>query len=170
MVTPIASVGEDDGMNMSLVILVAAIVLGGLFAGLFAGFSYAVMPGLRRADDAAFVQAMRQINLAILNPVFTIVFAGAPLAAVAAAATSFDDPSARWWAVTGAALLVATVGTTIAVNVPMNDRLEAGVKGGDAASSLRSAFERRWVVWNHVRTVLSAGALVALAVALARGG
>lgn len=155
-------------MDLSFVLLVAAVVLAGLFAGLFATFSRAVMPGLRRADDTAFVQAMRQINLAILNPVFGVVFAGGPVAAIAAAVVSFDEPAVRWWAVGGAVLLVAAVGTTMAVNVPVNDRLETGVKAGTPATALRRAFERFWVAWNHVRTVLSAGALASLAVGLAR--
>lgn len=147
-------------------LLVVAVVLCGLFAGLFAGFSYAVMPGLRRADDESFAQAMRQINLAILNPVFAVVFAGAPIAAVAAAVGAFDEPAVRWWAVSGAVLLLAAVATTIVVNVPMNDKLEAGVNNGAPAGTLRSPFEQPWVRWNHVRTGLSTGSLVFLAVAL----
>ena len=58
-------------------ILATATVLTGLSAGLFVTFSYAVMPGLRRTGDATFVQAMRAINSAILNPVFALVFGGA---------------------------------------------------------------------------------------------
>jgi uncharacterized membrane protein len=157
--------GPEYGARM---FLIASVVLAGLFAGLFATFSYAVMPGLRRADDASFVQAMRQINLAILNPVFAVVFVGAPLVAAAAAIVGFDESSSRWWVVAGAALLVATIATTMGINVPMNDRLEAGVKASEGATELRNAFERPWVAWNHVRTVLSTGALVALAVAVSR--
>ena len=48
-------------------------LVAGLVAGLFAGFAYAVMPGLRRADDATVVQAMREVNRAILNPVFAVL-------------------------------------------------------------------------------------------------
>ena len=47
--------------------LVAAVITNGLMAGLFAAYSYAVMPGLGRAGDRTFVEAMQQTNAAILN-------------------------------------------------------------------------------------------------------
>ena len=59
--------------------LLAATVTTGLMAGLFAAFSYAVMPGLGRAGDAAFVEGMQKINVAILNGWFGICFGGAVL-------------------------------------------------------------------------------------------
>ena len=40
--------------------LVAATITNGLMAGLFAAYSYAVMPGLGRTGDATFVEAMQQ--------------------------------------------------------------------------------------------------------------
>lgn len=55
----------------------AATITTGLIAGLFAGFAYAVMPGLRRGDDRTFVDAMQQINKAILNGWFLSCFLGA---------------------------------------------------------------------------------------------
>src|SRR5688500_3369976 len=51
--------GHHDVMNETVTVIAA--VLSGLFAGLFATFSYAVMPGLRRTDDATFARAMREI-------------------------------------------------------------------------------------------------------------
>jgi uncharacterized membrane protein len=55
-------------MSWSGATLVAGTVTTGLMAGLFAAFSYAVMPGLARTDDATFVRSMQRINVAILNP------------------------------------------------------------------------------------------------------
>ena len=43
--------------TLQRITLIVATVLTGLFTGLFATFSYAVMPGLRRTDDATFVRA-----------------------------------------------------------------------------------------------------------------
>lgn len=146
---------------MTKSVLIAATVLMGLSAGLFATFSYVIMPGLRRASDAAFVDAMRGINVAILNPVFALTFGGAFLVTVLALVLGWDD-SSRPWVIAGMVLyVVGAYVITFAVNVPMNDALEAG-KGSPA--SLREAFEDRWTAWNHVRSVLTTSALVCLVV------
>ena len=151
---------------MNETVTVIAVVLGGLFAGLFATFSYAVMPGLRRTDDATFARSMREINVAILNPALGVVFGGSVLASIAAAVLGFDDAGARWWLVAGAALVFAAGAVTMGINVPMNDRLLTGVDAGQPHASVREAFEAPWVRWNHVRTVVSIAGFTALVVAL----
>src|SRR5688500_18647381 len=47
--------------------LVAAVVMTGLMAGLFASFAYAVMPGLAKVNDRAFIDSMQRMNVAIVN-------------------------------------------------------------------------------------------------------
>ncbi|WP_332643194.1 anthrone oxygenase family protein [Aeromicrobium sp.] len=149
-------------MTTSTVLLVAATSLTGLSAGLFATFSYAVMPGLRRSEDDALVSAMRGINIAIINPVFALVFVGSFIASVAALIAGWDDP-ARPWIIAGlAAYVVGGFVVTGAVNVPLNDALESGT---GSSASLRESFEARWVRWNHVRSVLTVAAFVCLVVA-----
>lgn len=142
---------------MAGAIVVVAVVLTGLSAGLFATFSYVVMPGLRRVDDGAFVASMRAINVAILNPVFAVVFGGAAVALAAALVTSWDAEARPWLL---AALVLYVVGAFVvtgAVNIPLNDALEAG---SGEPSQLRESFERRWVVWNHVRSTLTVTSFV----------
>ena len=149
---------------MTEVLYVVAVVLAGLSAGLFATFSYVVMPGLRRADDETFVQAMRSINIAILNPVFAVVFGGAAVALVAALVATWST-DARGWLI--AALLLYVVGAFVvtgAVNIPLNDALESG---SGAPAALREAFESRWVVFNHVRSVLTVVAFACATIGLA---
>lgn len=142
-------------------VLVAATVLMGLSAGLFATFSYVIMPGLRRASDAAFVDSMRGINIAILNPVFALTFGGAFFVGVLALVLGWGEAS-RPWVIAGLVLyVVGAYVITFAVNVPMNDALEAG-KG--SAASLRETFEDKWTVWNHARSVLTTSALVCMVV------
>ena len=141
--------------------LIAATVLMGLSAGLFATFSYVVMPGLRRASDAAFVDSMRGINIAILNPVFALTFGGTFVVTLLALVLGWDD-SSRPWVIAGLVLyVVGAYVITFAVNVPMNDALEAST-GSDA--SLREAFEDRWTRWNHARSVLITAGFVCLVV------
>jgi uncharacterized membrane protein len=147
-------------------VMTAAVVLTGLVAGLFAAFDYCVMPGLRRVADDAFVATMRGINVAIINPVFGVVFGGALVAAGAAVAVSWSEPTARWWATAGFVLYVGTLAITGLRNVPLNEALEDGPLSSTAdASALRAEFERSWTRWNLTRTATSCGAFFALVVA-----
>lgn len=150
---------------MTRMMLLLATLSSGLVAGLFAAFSYAVMPGLRRTDDAAFVSAMRGVNHAILNPVFGVLFAGALVASGVAAFLVRDLSDVRVWVLVGVGLYVLTLVITMAVNVPLNDALR---DGSGSAAHLRAQFESTWTAWNVVRTVTSCGAFAALAVALGR--
>ena len=151
--------------------LVAAVITNGLMAGLFAAYSYAVMPGLGRASDRTFVEAMQQTNAAILNGWFGICFGGALVFAVAAAVLHLGRPGLLW-IVAGLVLYATVLVITFGVNVPLNDRLAAA---GDPATladpaAVRAAFEQTWVRWNVVRAVCSTAAFGALLGALVVGG
>jgi uncharacterized membrane protein len=136
--------------------LVAALLLG-LSAGLFFAFSVAVMPGLKRTDDATFVATMTAINRAILNFPFGLVLVGALIAPVVAAILAFITGASSPWLLIAAAVvfLLGVVVVTGGVNVPLNEALD---RDGD-----RAAFERRWVRFTTVRTL---SAIVAFALAL----
>ncbi|MEU0796449.1 anthrone oxygenase family protein [Amycolatopsis sp. NPDC005961] len=143
---------------MSTVVLVAALVAAGLLAGLFYAYACSVMPGLARGDDKTFVEAMRGINVAIVNPVFMLTFLGAPLLAGVAI---FLNPGPRPWVIAGFACLVAVLVITGALNIPLNNALESG---GDDFAAVRAHFEAAWVRWNVLRAVVSTagfGCLVA---------
>lgn len=144
------------------ILVVMAAVLVGLSAGLFATFSYVVMPGLRGTDDATFVQSMRSINVAILNPVFAVVLGGSAVAAIAATVVAWGTDAAPWLLAAVVLHVAGAFVVTGAVNVPLNNALEAGSGG---APSPRAAFERRWTGWNHVRSVLTLAAFVCSVVA-----
>ncbi len=154
--------------------LVAATVTAGLMAGLFAAFSYAVMPGLAKASDVAFVDGMQRINVAILNGWFGVCFGGALVFSVLAAVLHLG-PERRPvlpWVVAGVALYLVVLIVTFAVNVPLNDQLEAA---GDPARipdlhAVREQFEAVWVRWNVVRAVASTLAFGCLAWALVLHG
>lgn len=156
-------------MSWSGAALMAGTVTTGLAAGLFATFSYAVMPGLARTDDATFVRSMQGINVAILNGWFAISFGGALVFTAIAAGLhlSRDNRSALPWILAGLALYVAVLATTFVINVPLNERLDAATTNFTAA---REAFERSWVRWNHVRSVLNTAAFGCLCWALVLHG
>lgn len=158
------------GELLRVSLLVAATLTTGLTAGLFAAFSYAVMPGLRRVDDRTFVIAMQRINLAILNRWFAAVFGGALLfIVVASAAHAFaGDWAILLWVTAALVLFGATLAVTAGGNVSLNDRLGASGEADQVVdiSRTRAEFEAPWVRWNVVRAVTSTAAFACLAWAL----
>ena len=149
--------------------LVAATITNGLMAGLFAAYSYAVMPGLARTGDRTFVEAMQQTNAAILNGWFGICFAGSAVFAASAVFLHLGRPSLPW-IVAGLVLYVAVVVITVRINVPLNDRLAAVGSPATDATAARAAFENVWVRWNVVRAVFSTAAFGCLVGALVVDG
>jgi uncharacterized membrane protein len=154
--------------------LLAATVTMGLAAGLFYAFSIAVMPGLARVGDRAFVEAMQRINVAILNGWFALGFVGAPLFTALAAALSLGAGGRRAlpWIAAALVLYGAALVITFRVNVPLNDALVAAGEPDRIAdpAAVRGGFEASWVRWNAARTVASTAALACLAWALVLEG
>lgn len=150
--------------------LLAALVASALFAGLFYGFSVAVMPGLRRADDRTFVSAMQEINVAILNPWFALSFGGAPVLTLVASALQIPvaERGVLPWVAAGTVLCLATVVITMVINAPLNNALaEAGIPDdNDAVALARKRFEAPWVRWNVARTLTSTAAVGCVGYAL----
>ncbi|MBP2704021.1 DUF1772 domain-containing protein [Microbispora sp. RL4-1S] len=166
--------------------LLVATLTSGLIAGLFYAYTCSVMPGLRRAGDRSFVDAMQRINVAILNGWFALTFAGGPLATAAAAALHLgygqgdgggdvggldglhrgrhDGGGVLPWTVAALLCHCAMLVITFAVNVPLNNRLDAAGPPERVADPalVRARFEARWVRWNLVRTLASVAAFACL--------
>jgi uncharacterized membrane protein len=134
---------------MSEYVLLASRALTGLLAGVFFAFAVGVMPALHAMGDDTFLTVMKRINVVIVNPVFLVVFLGAPVAAVAVLVWERNG-----WAVAGAVLAAATLVITIALNIPLNNALADG--------GARDAFESPWVLWNVVRTMTATAGFVCL--------
>jgi uncharacterized membrane protein len=150
--------------------LVAATLAMGLAAGLFYTFAIAVMPGLGRSDDRTFVEAMQQMNEAILNGWFALSFGGALVLTGAAAVLhrSGDGRIALPWILAALGLYVVVLLVTMALNVPLNDEL-ANAGRPDSITDLaavRERFESAWVRWNILRGVVNTVAFGCLAWAL----
>ncbi|MGW4115785.1 anthrone oxygenase family protein [Actinosynnema sp. NPDC004786] len=127
----------------------------GMMAGVFFAFSAMVMPGLRRAEPAVGVAAMRAVNLAVVNPAFLGVFLGTAVVGVVAA---FEGGP---WAWAGAALYVlGGIVLTIGFHIPRNDRLARRGAAEDWARYLRE-----WVPANHVRALCSLAAAASFTLA-----
>ena len=154
--------------------LVAAAITLGLSAGLFYTYSASVMLGLGRSDDRTFVQAMQNINVAIVNPWFMAHFLGALVLTAVAAALHVprDGRSVLPWIVAALVLYLVAIVVTGAANIPLNNQLEAarGVDTAEGLAAARAQFEDAWLRWNIVRTVASTAALGSIVWALVRFG
>jgi uncharacterized membrane protein len=142
--------------------LILTALATGLMAGLFAAFAYSVMPGLGRSSDRTFVEAMQNINKAILNPVFMVPFMTAvPLLGLAVAlAWRGHGRAALPWLIAALVLYLLAFMVTSGLNVPLNDQL---AKAGSPAhmkdpAAVREDFENTWVSWNIVRALLHTAA------------
>jgi uncharacterized membrane protein len=151
------------------VVVGAAAVGTALLAGLLWSFGTAVLPGLRRAGDDAFVVAFRGMNAAILNPGFLLVFTGVPVVSAAAVAVlAVAGGDGLPWAVAGLVGNLVTVAVTTAVHVPLNRALDGAPVATPAdRRRARAAFDAPWTRAHRVRTAASVLAAVVLVVALA---
>ncbi|MFD6447415.1 DUF1772 domain-containing protein [Promicromonospora sp. NPDC060204] len=143
---------------------VVSVVLLGLSAGVFFGFSSFVMSGLARASDEAAGEAMNGINETAPMPAFMSIFFGALLVPAATGIWGLVDghDGGLWILAAAAVYLIGTFGVTMALNVPLNNQLLAA---HDKAAAWR-AYWRPWTAWNHVRTLAGVAATALAAVGL----
>ena len=67
-------------MKTQTIVLVSAMFLTGLMAGIFFTWSNAVKPGIGKLGDLEYLNALQSMNRVILNGAFLIVFIGAIIA------------------------------------------------------------------------------------------
>jgi uncharacterized membrane protein len=149
--------------------LVAATLMTGMTAGVFALYADTIMPGLRTTDDRTFVTAFTAIDRAIINPWFMALgFVGALVCTAVAVYANLHRPALPWVAAALGLYLIAFI-VTVAVHVPLNDAIKAAATPGhlhDLAAARDKLHVSRWVSWNYVRVVTSVGASGCLAWAL----
>ncbi|CAM3820299.1 anthrone oxygenase family protein [Tsukamurella ocularis] len=138
-------------------LLGAAALLNAILAGFY--FAYATVITGQRA--AAGAEAMIRMNAAVERPPFIALFLLAPVVAVVSAGWLLVADGAR---AAGVAALVAAVCavaacvSTMAVNVPLNQRLGAGAVDW-------AEYARTWGAWNVGRAWLCAAAAAGLGAA-----
>lgn len=137
--------------------LVAATMTMGLSAGLFYAFAIAVMPGLACTASRTYVEAMQQINVAILNGWFMLIFLGAPILTTLVAVLHLraETRAALPWIVAALVFSIVALVITFWINVPLNDALAAAGSPDRIAdpAAARDEFETTWVRWNIARAV-----------------
>ncbi|MEV0589830.1 anthrone oxygenase family protein [Nonomuraea cavernae] len=144
------------------VLAALALLLNGVMAGIFYAFSNSVLPGLDAVDPAQAATVMRSINRKILNPGFLPVFTLSPLASAGAGLLLLLDgqtTAATWFFAAGVVYALGAFLPTAALNVPMNNAL-------DADRLDWAAYSPRWTRWNTVRAVASVAALLLIGAGL----
>ncbi|MCP9947507.1 anthrone oxygenase family protein [Actinomadura madurae] len=150
------------GVSVTLSLIMAA----GM-AGTFFGFSTGVMPGLNAAKPASAIDAMQGINQKIQNPVFIAMFMLVPVVAIAAGAfllTLDQKAAALLFFVAAGVYFAGALVPTFAVNIPMNNALDAVTIPADTAEAAKiwSDHSGRWTAWNTARAVFSWASLLAM--------
>ena len=151
-----------------LSLAVIATLGSGLVAGLLFAFSTAVMKALAQLPPEQGMKAMQHINVIILNPLFLCIFLGTALVSAALAMGGLlrlHAPGSFWMLAGAAFYLIGTFGVTLAVNVPLNNRLASADVAAVESPSLWSAYIDKWLRWNHLRTVMGSLATVAFTLA-----
>jgi uncharacterized membrane protein len=157
--------------------ILTATLLCALTAGLLFAFTVVVMPGIRALGDREFLRAFAAMDRVIQEnePRFLVVWVGSVVAVVAAAVLGAAGLDAWGRALLIGAAAVYVLGVqlpTVAVNIPLNSRLQAldlSALDARALRAERAAFEGRWCTWNAVRTVfacVSTAGLLAVLVGL----
>ncbi|HEX6356239.1 DUF1772 domain-containing protein [Actinophytocola sp.] len=154
-------------LTLTLIAAFLNLVLLAAVFGVYFAYSNSVVPGLDKADPEKAVEAMRKMNVAIINPAFLTIFIG-PL--ITSAATGFlllglDENTSAY--LTLAAAVVYLVGSHVItgrINIPLNNALE-----NSTSTDWRQRwadFSPRWRRWNAVRTVTSAVSLLLCGIGL----
>jgi uncharacterized membrane protein len=144
----------------------------GLIAGVFFAFSAFVMKALARISPAEGIAAMQSINIAVINPLFMVVFLGTAAACVIVIISSilrWQDSGAIYSLVGGVLYPVGTFMVTVVFNVPKNNALASVTPTDSDSANLWADYLTTWTVWNHVRTVAALIAAAALIISLCHG-
>jgi len=146
--------------------LILACLGSGMMTGLFVAFSTFMMKALDSLGTAGAIRAMQAINQYIVRPSFLVVFIGTAVLLIASSCLSFLTPGFAWIISATVVYVLACIISTIAFNVPLNDRL-GSCDPADAASHIFwNHYLLVWARWNHVRSVACVTTTVLLAVAL----
>ena len=156
--------------HQSLFVLKLSAVLGcGLVAGVFFAFSTFVMKALAGLPANQGISAMQAINIAVINPIFMILFMGTAGLCVLLTISGLmnrNQPGAVLL-ITGSLLyIVGTFGVTAACNVPLNDALAKLDPSHAESATAWGRYVSNWMLWNHVRMVAALAATAALTLAL----
>ena len=150
-------------MEIFQIIVFLATFLCSLVAGFLFAFAIVVMPGIRNLYDRDFIRAFQVMDRVIQNnqPIFVMVWVGSVAALVASLVLGIwqlDGTGRLLIIFAAAAYLLGVQLPTFAVNIPLNNKLQAlDIDAVNAAveKTARQEFEARWNLWNAIRTAFA---------------
>lgn len=145
-------------LSLNLTSLLVSTFLTGLTAGLCFTWGNAVTPGIGRLDNLGFLHAFQQMNRAIINPIFIVVFMGPLITHIANIFLFKSATPTVFWLILSASILyiVGLVLVTIFGNVPLNemiDKVDLLSASPEELATLRDNFEVQWNRFHNIRTV-----------------
>lgn len=157
-----------------------AVLLSALLCSLVAGvvltFAIVVMPGIRTMGDLDFLASFKAMDRVIQNnqPIFMLIWVGSALMMMASTALGIWQLQGLDRVILMVACVIYLLGVhvpTVAINVPLNNRLQSQDLDTMTESELLATialFESRWLRWNTIRTVIATLTTVLLLVLLIR--
>lgn len=148
-------------MKTQTIILVFAIFLTGIMAGIFFTWSNAVKPGIGKLSDLEYLNALQSMNRVILNGAFLIVFVGAIIAVALVPLFHFHlYPKNIFWLFICILLIywIGVFGITVFGNIPLNeilDKTNLETITLEEIKTLRSSIENKWNNFNLIRSISS---------------
>ena len=158
-------------ISFNSLVLLCAVILTGLSAGLFYAWLVSVIPGTKRIGGSAYLETMQSINRAILNPAFFLIFFGTIIFLTIGSVYQFNADKTTFWFMLMASLayLLGTIGVTGLGNVPLNNQLDA-LNLDDLSSQkileFRNYYESKWNRLHLIRTIFAVLAFLLSVVAL----
>lgn len=150
-------------MSLFEIVLIVTTLLCALVAGFVFAFAAVVMPGIQDLGDRDFLRAFQAMDRVIQRgqPVFMLVWVGSVfsvLAVMLLGVWQLQGLDPWLLMVAGASYLLGVQLPTVAINVPLNNRLQQLKFGSLDDAEVRQArvwFEARWIGWNQIRTGLA---------------
>jgi len=149
----------------------ALILCTGLSAGLCFTWSNAVTPGIGKMDDLGYLLSFQQMNRAILNPLFFIVFFGPFFLGLINiyGYRNASGPILLLLVTATAIYFLGVVLVTIFGNVPLNEIIEKTnlrVASSNDLKTIRNIFEVKWNRLHLLRTLSAITSFLVLIISL----
>lgn len=162
-------------MITTRILPLASLLLVASIFGFFYAWVCSTLWGLDAISPAIAIQAMQAMNASVRNAVFFPAFFLTPavLAITAAALVRVDRGDAGlWFGLAATVYAVGGFGVTVILNVPMNEALaliELPLEPA-AAEAVWRDYSSAWQVWNQVRALACAAAVLLTGIGLLTTG
>ena len=147
-------------MDLLDISLIFSILFCSLVGGFIFTYAIVVMPGLSNLNDKDFLRAFQVTDAIIQNkqPLFLFIWIGSIVAILTTVLVSLLIVGLKetWLIVLiGVAYLLGVQGITIAINIPLNNRiqkLKIQEQNDKTLADERLKFETKWNFFNTIRT------------------